>query len=75
MRSQFRENLRIIRKARGMSVRGAAKRMKISASTLQRYEKGETEPKISHLNQIADALDIDLDTLCGRKRIAIVRPA
>lgn len=46
--------------------------MKISTSTLQRYENGETEPKIKQLNQIADALDIDLDTLCGRKKITIV---
>jgi transcriptional regulator with XRE-family HTH domain len=73
MHSSFKENIRIIRKARGMSIRGAARRMKISTSTLQRYENGETEPKITQLNRIADALDIDLDTLCGRKKISIVR--
>ena len=67
----FPEVLRLIRKANGWSVRVAADKMKISPSSLQRYENGEVQPTLPVLYRIADAVDIDMGILTGTRRFPI----
>jgi transcriptional regulator with XRE-family HTH domain len=67
----FPEVLRLIRKTNRWSVRVAAGKMKISPSSLQRYENGEVQPTLPVLYRIAEAVDIDMGILTGTRRFPI----
>ena len=43
-----------------------ANNISISLHTYQDYEKGNAEPKMKHLIEIADYFDVSLDYLVGR---------
>lgn len=56
---EFGGNLRDIRESRGMSLRDASQRAKISATGLLRIERGVRDnPKLDTLMAIADALNV-----------------
>ncbi len=62
----FQNRLKIIRKHLGLKQQAMAERLKVSLSTLQRYEKGESVPGLGTLEKIA-ALGIDLHWLVTGK--------
>lgn len=62
----FQNRLKIIRKHLGLKQQAMAERLKVSLSTLQRYEKGDNVPDLGTLEKIA-ALGIDLHWLVTGK--------
>ena len=63
--SSFGDNLRKIRRDRGLSMDALAELAHTSKQVLSRYENGERTPKISMAKAIADALGVPLLDLMG----------
>ena len=63
---EFSKNLSRERKARGLSQEELAARLGVSRQAVSKWETGEAAPDLSKLLALADALDLPLDTLCGR---------
>jgi transcriptional regulator with XRE-family HTH domain len=63
----FGKNLQKLRKARKLSTREFAYAAEISHSSVGRLEKGESNPTLTTLLKIADALDVDINTLAMKK--------
>lgn len=66
----FSENLRLLRKARGLKQQELADQLGISLRAYQYYERNEREPQLSVLVRIADYFGISLDELAGRENSA-----
>ena len=49
-------NLKVMRVRRGVTIQALSDKTGISYSTIVRYERGYTQPKLSNLNRIAEAL-------------------
>ena len=64
---QFGTQLQELRKAKGLSTRQFADVANISHSSVGRLEAGLTNPTMTTLIKLADALEIDMDTLALRK--------
>ena len=64
---EFSKNLSRERKARGLSQEELAARLGVSRQAVSKWETGEAAPDLSKLLALADALDLPLDTLCGRE--------
>ena len=67
--STFPERLRALRE-RGRPIRSqrvTSELMGLGTNTLRRYERGEREPRVSELKQIANYYHIGLDDLCWDK--------
>jgi len=63
------ENIKRIRKKRGFTQEKLARLANISNNTLVKIEMGMAkEPTITTIQKLADALDISIDELVGRKR-------
>ncbi len=61
------ENIRRIRKKKGLSQEKLARLADISNNTLVKIEMGMAkEPTITTVRKIADALDVSIDELVGR---------
>ena len=58
---EISEKIRTLRKRKHMTQVELAKTAGISVMTLRRYENGDREPKITVLNEIAQALGTDLN--------------
>lgn len=63
----FSKNLSRARKARGLSQEELAARLGVSRQAVSKWETGEAAPDLSKLLALADALELPLDTLCGRE--------
>lgn len=61
--STFSENLRIERQKKKISQEKLGEMIGVSGVTIMRYEKGQREPKINVIKQIASALEIDFTAL------------
>lgn len=62
------ERIRRLRLDYGMSQVELARRAKLSKTSMNNLEKGETtDPHLSHVIRIADVLRVSLDTLVGRE--------
>ncbi len=62
------ENIRKIRKKKGLSQEKLARLADISNNTLVKIEMGMAkEPTITTVRKIAEALDVSIDELVGRK--------
>ena len=59
----FGNNLQELRKARGLSTRDFADAANISHSSVGRLEAGLTNPTLTTLIKLADALKVDMNTL------------
>lgn len=59
----FGENLRSLRKAKGLKQDELAKEFNVSAKTISHWEKGYSEPSITQLLALAKFFDITLDDL------------
>ena len=63
----FNEILARERKARGLSQEDLAARIQVSRQAVSKWETGDAMPDLNKLLALADALEISLDTLCGRE--------
>src|SRR5262245_41793169 len=57
------DRLRTARLARGLSVRGLAERLQVSASLISQVETGRARPSVNTLYAIATELGLSLDEL------------
>ncbi len=63
----FSENLKGLRKAKGIGQKELAERLNVSAKSVSHWETGYTEPSVSQLISLADYFDVSLDELLGRE--------
>lgn len=63
----FRERLKELRKARGISQAALAERLGMSKSTIGMYETGDISPSLEALNALADYFNVDIDYLLGKE--------
>lgn len=57
--------IRAIRKAKKMSIEEVAYKVGIDAQNLRKYELGKQEMKISMLNRISEALEVEISDITG----------
>ena len=57
--------VRLHRQAKLMSVEGLADRVGVRSKTVERWERGETEPQLDDAARAAEALGVSLDYLAG----------
>jgi transcriptional regulator with XRE-family HTH domain len=57
---QVGQRLRILRKARSLSIRSLAEKSGLSVNTLSLIENGKTSPSVSTLHQLAESLNVSL---------------
>lgn len=74
----FKDRLKELRTAKGLSQRALADQIHISSSSIGMYESGQRQPDFETLETIADYFNVDIDFLLGRKdttmRYVEVRP-
>ncbi len=68
MRAKLGDRIRRARLRYGMSQAELARRIKISTTSMNQIESGETpDPRASRIRAIADVLGVSTDYLLGRK--------
>ena len=60
-------NMRMLRKEKGMTMKELGKIVGVSESAISMYETGKHEPDILTMQRIADVLGVTLDHLLGRE--------
>ena len=60
------ENLRKLRKMRGMTMKELGLRVGVSEASISFYETGKQFPGVETLRKIADVLGVSVDALLGR---------
>ena len=63
--SEFGDSLRSLRERRKVSRRVLSELCGLSKNQIGRYERGEREPKLSTLMQLADYFEVSVDRLLG----------
>lgn len=63
----FKDRLKELRTAKGLSQRALADQIHISSSSIGMYESGQRQPDFETLETIADYFNVDIDFLLGRK--------
>ncbi|HJB00416.1 MAG TPA: helix-turn-helix domain-containing protein [Candidatus Mediterraneibacter merdavium] len=71
MRSILGENIKRLRRQRGIKQAVLASALNIGRQTISAYERGITLPDIFVLIQIADYFEVTLDELTGREALVI----
>ena len=61
------ENLRKLRKQKGLTMKELGERVGVAEVTISTYESGRSDPSIPVLCKIADVLDVSLDVLVRGK--------
>lgn len=69
MLAKFNEILRELRKEKNMTQEQLAKKLNLSRSSVEMYEKGQREPGFLTQEAIADLFNVDIDYLFGRKSV------
>lgn len=64
---KLNENLRILRRERGLTQAELAKKMKLKQYNISDYEIGRIEPNVATLIRFAEVFNVSLDFLVGRK--------
>lgn len=59
-------NIRKLRKERGLSIKKLSKLTGVSAPTLSRYENGDRHPKIENWKKLADYFGVSVEYLQGK---------
>jgi len=67
----FSDNIKYLRKIRGLSQAKLALELNINRSTLADYERGTYEPKIETLKVFSDYFKVSVDKLIDRKELEI----
>ena len=65
--NKFSERLKELRLEKGLSVQGLAREVKISSSSLCRWENNQADVKGSQLVVLAKYFDVSIDYLMGLK--------
>lgn len=63
----FKDRLKELRKAKGLSQVTLAERLGLSKSTIGMYETGDITPSVEALNAIADYFNVDMNYLLGKE--------
>lgn len=63
----FKDRLKELRKAKGLSQVTLAERLGLSKSTIGAYETGDITPSVDALNLIADYFNVDMNFLLGKE--------
>lgn len=63
----FKDRLKELRKAKGLSQVTLAERLGLSKSTIGAYETGDITPSVDALNLIADFFNVDMNFLLGKE--------
>lgn len=63
----FKDRLKDLRKAKGLSQVALAEKLGLSKSTVGAYETGDITPSVEALNTIADFFNVDMDFLLGKE--------
>lgn len=63
------ENIKKIRKEKGLTQKQLGEKCKMSESTLRQYELGLRNPKLQTLTKIATALGVSLSDIMGKEEI------
>ena len=66
--SIFSNNLRMLREQRGLTREQLSKATKISASSINMYERGEREPSFEIVETFADFFNVDLNYLIRNEK-------
>ncbi len=61
------ENIRRIRKERGLTQEALAEALGVTAASVSKWENGQAAPEISMLTALADYFEISVDTLLGHE--------
>lgn len=64
---RFDERLIELRKTKGYNQEQLAEKVGVSRQAVSKWETGDAQPDFSKLIALADALETDLDLLCGRE--------
>ena len=64
--AKFNERLKYLRESLSLSQAEIAKKIGLSKSSVNMYERGEREPSIETLELIADFFNVDMDYLLGK---------
>lgn len=64
---EFSERLKTLRENKDMSQKDLANKLKVSASAISMYERGERTPDIDIIKKICTIFNVDSDYLIGRK--------
>ena len=65
------ENIRVLRKQSGLTMKQLGNELGMAESTISLYETGKRSPDVQSLIRIADFFNVSLDCLCGRKNEVI----
>lgn len=68
--SKFSERFKELRSSRKLSQQELADRLGTSKSSINMYERGEREPGLEMLENIADFFNVDMDYLIGKTQTA-----
>lgn len=64
----FGDRLRWARKRKGMSQAKLGELLAVSDATVNRYERGVSEPSLDMVRKLADILDVSVEFLLGSKQ-------
>ena len=64
---EFKDRLKDLRKAKGLSQVALAEKLGLSKSTIGAYETGDITPSVEALNTIADFFNVDMNFLLGKE--------
>lgn len=65
------DNMMLLRKKKGLSQADLGKLIGTSGDVIGRYERGDINPSIDVVNNIAEALEVSLDYLVGKTKIVM----
>lgn len=63
----FHENIRAIRKARGMTQEALAEVMGVTTACVSKWETGQSAPEVELLIELADFFEVSVDALLGHE--------
>lgn len=69
MSNKLSTNLRELRMQNGLKQIDVADKLNLKQQTYSRYEKGEREPNVDLLMQMADLYKVPIDVLVGRYKL------
>ncbi len=67
MDNRFSENLKALRKDRGLSQGRLAEAVGVTQQCVSEWERAKIEPTLSYLWKLADLFGVSIDLLCGRE--------
>ncbi len=67
MEIKFSENLKVLRRERGLSQGKLAEAVGVTQQCVSKWERADGEPTLSYLWKLADLFGVSIDVLCGRK--------